>query len=371
MKFFITIFPIIALLFNTCAAQNSKSLSNDDLVRSVETLNESGGRVSWSKDGEWIAIDQKDTDDYYDVYVMRPDKTDKKCLTCDKKSFTPQKHNGSPEFHPSGKYIVFTAEKQIHRSDSRYSRPGQGVYNDIWLMTVDGKKFWKIVDVPNLPSNGTVHPHFSDDGKKISWSVLYGHVNVLNPKLVIGAWKLKSADFSITPEGPKLTNIREHQPNVKAFYENHGFSKDGKKILFSSSYEARWHLDNNLYDVELSTGKVTNLSGKNYRDRSYDEHAQYTPDGKYIVWGTNRDNSNKGMDYWIMEADGTNQRRLTYFNHPTKNKHLPKGKTYTAVDLSFHPSGKKILAWIFTDWIEQIGFNAIIELNELDDPKEK
>jgi Tol biopolymer transport system component len=146
-----------------------------------------------------------------------------------------------------------------------------------------------------------------------------------------------------------------------AFYENHGFSKDGSKILFSGSHEARWPTDNNLYVKDLKTGSITKLSGVNYNDRNYDEHAQYTPDGSKIIWGTNRNNNNKGLDYWIMNADGTNQKRLTYFNHQTISKHVPKKTTYTASDFSFHPSGRKIVAWIFTDLKAQEGFTAIIE----------
>lgn len=364
MKKFIAIFPILILLCSSCLAQEKKNVeTTEDLVKSVEVIEESGGRVSWSKDGEWIAFDQKDKDGYYDVFIMRPDKTDKKCLTCNKKGIVPQKHNGLPEFHPSGKYIVFTAEKQNHKGTSHFARPGQGPFSDIWLMTVDGKKFWKIIDVPSDSNYGTVHPHFSRDGKKISWSMMYEKIiNIFKWKKALGSWRLKSADFSMDSKGPKLTNIREHQPNVQAFYENHGFSPDGSKILFSSSFEAKGLLDHNLYTLELSSGKITNLSAKDGKESSYDEHAQYTPDGKQIVWGTNRDNKNKGMDYWIMDADGTNQRRLTYFNHPTKTDFLPKGKTYTAVDLSFDPTGKKILVWVFTDLANQEGLTAIIEL---------
>jgi Tol biopolymer transport system component len=358
-------FLMFTLLFIGCVPTKPQNeASQPDMLKKVTIIEESGGRVSWSPDGQWIAFDQKDDEGYYDVYIMRPDKTEKRCLTCNKGEFLPQKHNGTPEFHPSGNYIVFTAEKQDHKGNSNYSRPGQGLYNDIWLMTVDGKKFWKIIDLPNDNNYGTVHPHFSEDGNKISWSEMYEKiVNVFNPKKLLGSWKLKSANFSLAANEPKLTDITEHQPNIQAFYENHGYSKDGSKLLFSGSHEARWPLDNSLYTIELSTGNIVKLSGVDYNDRSYDEHAQYTPDGSKIIWGTNRDNANKGMDYWIMNADGKGQKRLTYFNHPTKSDYLPKGTPYTACDFSFDPSGKKMVAWIFTDLANQEGKTVIIELN--------
>jgi Tol biopolymer transport system component len=355
--------PFFLSFMTACVSTIPQSGNNQDKVSSVDIIEESGGRVSWSPDGEWMAFDQKDTDGYYDIFIMRQDKTGKKCLTCNKKGIIPQKHNGTPGFHPSGKYIVFTAEKQDHQGGSDFSRPGQGVHNDIWLMTVDGLKFWKLIDLPNDPNYGTVHPHFSEYGNKLSWSVMYEKIkDIFNFKKMIGSWQLKTADFMMTANGPKLSNIKEHQPDVMAFYENHGFSKDGSKLLFSSSHEARWPLDHSLYTIELSTGEIKNLTSVNYRDRFYDEHAQYTPDGKKIIWGTNRDISNKGMDYWIMNADGTNQQRVTYFNHPTKNQFLPKGKIYHTVDFSIHPDGKRIIAWVITDLGKQEGFTAIIHL---------
>ena len=80
----------------------------EDLVQSIEIISDQGGHVSWSEDGEWLAIDQLGEDGYFDIFVMRPDASDKRCLTCDKPAeIVPQKHNGTAERHPSGDYLVF------------------------------------------------------------------------------------------------------------------------------------------------------------------------------------------------------------------------------------------------------------------------
>ena len=52
---------------------------------------------------------------------------------------------------------------------------------------------------------------------------------------------------------------------------------------------------------------------------SFSQCPTYTPNGKYIVYMTGRDAdtfpfSVEGVDWWIMNADGSNQRRLTYMN---------------------------------------------------------
>jgi Tol biopolymer transport system component len=50
--------------------------------------------------------------------------------------------------------------------------------------------------------------------------------------------------------------------------------------------------------------------------KSYNEHASFSPDGRHIVWMSSQDNRNNGTDWWLMDADGSHQRRLTHFNLP-------------------------------------------------------
>ena len=103
-------------------------------------------------------------------------------------------------------------------------------------------------------------------------------------------------------------------------------------------------------------GNITQLTStaKNY---PYNEHAFYTPDGKNIVWMTNREakkgNSEGGDDWWIMNSDSTNQRRLTYFNDPT----CPywTGTTHINGHGSFSPGGKR--------FIGDVGESKPIQLN--------
>ncbi len=94
-----------------------------------------------------------------------------RCLTCNKRG-CPQKHNGNPAWHPSGEYIVFTAEKRGNPEKYREAAiPGTGFNCDLWIMTSDGKKFYQLTNYPvRLPYQAVIHPHFSHDGKKLLWS---------------------------------------------------------------------------------------------------------------------------------------------------------------------------------------------------------
>ena len=54
----------------------------------------------------------------------------------------------------------------------------------------------------------------------------------------LGSFKLKIADFSFDDFGtPHLSNIKEFIPGDSVFYENHGFSPDGKNLLITSNYK--------------------------------------------------------------------------------------------------------------------------------------
>ncbi len=164
-------------------------------------------------------------------------------------------------------------------------------------------------------------------------------------------WALKLADFSLPGGEPTVTNLRTLRPGrAPRFYESHGISPDGRKILFSGNPDGQDELGIDIYTYDLKTGELRNLTST---PEEWDEHAQYSPDGRRIVWMSSRglglpDNPQKiRSDYWIMSADGSNQRRLTYFNEPGHPEYVPGGAT--AADSSWGPNGKEIVAYIITN----------------------
>lgn len=329
-------------------------------VVSVTTLKESGGRVDWSWTNNLIAFDRAGDDGYYDVYTMTPSGSDELCLTCSHADQLPQKHKGNPAWHPAGDYLVFQAEKQEHPGQSFAATPGFGTFNDLWLMTSDGQHAYQLTDLPASPDHGLLHPHFSADGTMLSWNEMDGRPNLRDKRGQFGYWKLKVADFAIGSDGPQLSNIREFQPGGPGFYENHGFSPDGSRLLFTGSFDENLsvyeHAD--IYTIALADESVQQLTTE-----GYNEHASYTPDAHQILWMSNRDNQNRGTDYWLMNLDGSNKRRLTYFNQPGCPAYT--GDRIVMADNSWGPDGTSLAAYMNTNLIRQTGKTVRLDVEGL------
>ncbi len=313
-------------------------------VKSITTIQENGGRLDWSAANDLIAFDRIGDGEYFQVYTMRPDGTDETCLTCGKAA-APTKHKGNPAWHPSGKYIVFQAEKEQHPGLSSVANPGFGIYNDLWLMTSDGQEYYPLTDVPE--GMGVLHPHFSHDGSKLLWAE---RVALGKGGDTTGEWALKVADFVVQEGKPRLEAITAYQPLGPVFYESHDFSPDDKTILFTAHIEpdreTKSWLD--IYTLDLATSKVERLTNT---IAVWDEHAHYSPSGKKVTWMSSADcGCNPAVakdlqtDIWMMNADGSDQARLTHFSDPNYPEFT--GQRSVAADSSWNGDGTKLAVYV-------------------------
>lgn len=361
-----------AISCGTAAVCSGEADDGSDAVADITALLEAGGRVSWCHQKDLIALDMRGSDQYYDIYTLKPDGSGLTSLTAGKGDKLPQMHIGQPAWHPSGKHIVFQAQdpeltfpKDYNKSMRMFvSGPGIGINNNLWLMTPDGKKFWQLTSVKSR--RGVLHPHFSPNGKKLLWSE-----KIDRSSGGIGTWVIKLADYSFKKGKPKLKNIRVYRPNGLQLSETHGFSPNGKKIIFSGIPNGKYFFHFDLYVMNLKTGELTRLTD-NYE---WDEHAHFSPDGKWIIWSSSEgipQNKNlKGLfdlkkvklDYWIMKSDGSGKQRLTYFNEPS-HLHYLNGNTLAA-DFDWGPDGKTLAAYIKrrTSAYNKFEFAALIELD--------
>jgi Tol biopolymer transport system component len=127
-----------------------------------------------------------------------------------------------------------------------------------------------------------------------------------------------------------------------------------------------------IYLLDLESGKYSNLTRTG---TIWEEGCKMSPDGKKIFYGSNEgyekriDPKNllgsRWADYWIMDRDGSNRKRLTWFNEPGHPDYLP-GQTQAAV-VSWCPDGRKLSACIGSngklsvriielEWRKRVGF---------------
>ena len=325
-------------------------------AKSISLLNENGGRVSWSPSDDIILMDRKGDDGYYDIYMVLPDRSNEQCITCDLSGVLGKGHIGQPEWHPSGKYIVFQVQKS--KNQGRPGRdlaatPGFGRHSDLWLMEFSSKRCILLRQTPETEASGVLHPHFSHDGKKLTWGEMY---EAPNNSHGYGKWKIQVADFIFNTEKPVLSNSKSYEPGKPGWYENHGLSPDGEKLLFTSSFAFKKPFLANVYGYDISQDRLELLS-----EGKWNEHALYSPNGKKIVWMSGAHNKS-GTDYWSMNPDGSGKVAITDWNNPK----LPtwRNKMIVAADVSFSPDGKRMVAYLQTNLVSQNGVTVIIELKE-------
>ena len=325
-------------------------------IKSISLIRMNGGRVAWSPDGSSILIDRKNADGYYDVFLLSPDGSMEKCLTSGLADTLGVGHIGQPAWHPSGKYIVFQAQKKYKQG--RWGRdlaatPGFGRHSDLWLMELKTRLCHRLTNTKEGIS-GVLHPHFSHDGSILSWTEMIEEPAFLKG---YGKWLIKLANFRFHKGRPSLSKVRSYQPGSAGWYENHGLSRDNKRLLFTATFENSKAFHSNVYTYEIATKRLKCLAKK-----KWNEHALYSPSGMRIVWMSGMNNKRGGTDYWIMNTDGSDKVRLSDWNNPKLQSY--RRKMIIAADASFSPTGKHLVAYLQTNLLTQDGVTILIELKK-------
>jgi Tol biopolymer transport system component len=349
-------FPFLFIIFLFSCKKDSP-VTEDKIPTTVTVFNAHGLDVSWDQSGsDRVAYSIKEADTYYDIHFAKPDGTNDICLTC-AHPLLPNKHICTPYWHPSGKWIIMAVEKETHPGSSTDALPGFGAYCDIWIMNSIGTKAYKIVDIPNDYDHGIIAPRFSHDGKQIVWTDRKTQPNILVPRQQAGYWTIKIADFKFdaTDSTPVVSNIRTIEPVANAFYEVYGFSPDDSRLIFCSNINQLSFLDEHIYTIDTLGNNLLKLT-----DKDYNEHGFYKPDGSKIVWMSSTQSTKKGTDWWMMNPDGSDKTRLTYFNEPGSSQYA--GHAVWAGLGSFSPDGKRFIGGVQESLTTQEGKIVMVTL---------
>lgn len=339
-----------------------------------------GAFPKWSPDGNLIAftkegINQDDPHGIsYEIYTIKPDGTDSTCLTCDEQALTNTRWRGQPFWHPSGDYLVFTAEsaKYPRKGVGTTARPGLGRNHNVWIMDNDGSNFWQITDYED--NWGVIRPSFSHDGKILYWNEEFSMEKYPNGKPTdpdidpdtpghqghpgsywgwenflyrkgeeLGAWRVKLADICFVDGEPILSNIRSiDPPEGFTLIEGAGFTPSDEGFIYSYA-NLNENLGRGLWgDIYISDLNGTLIQRLTHSPFVHDENPEFSPDGKRIIWNIAMGGDpGEGEELWIMNADGRGKGRLTFFTDPTHNDYDPHARQIT--ESTWSPDGKKIV----------------------------
>ncbi len=327
--------PVCELTLAQEAPAGTRKISVEDLyVHKVTRLLGGGQSIDWSGINNRLLFGKRGASRHYHVWSISPEGFRLKCVTRDRERGVPRHHHGCAYWHPSGDYFVFTSQNQGSQSYSR-SVPGVGLNCNLWLADRNGSKFWPLTNIPTTHGapKGVSYPHFSRDGRRLAWVENTGEYP---SESLWGTRVIRVAEFQPPAAGasPALKEVASYQPGEEPdFYECYGFSPDGTKILLTGNLvkdQSAFGMD--LYTLDLKTRKLQALTET---PTAWDQFASYSPDGSKILWMSS---ANQPMRYvgigdrewrrflkselWIMNADGSDAKQLTYFNTPTAPEYV-------------------------------------------------
>jgi Tol biopolymer transport system component len=265
------------------------------------------------------------------------------CLTCRDIPNGPDEkvHKGAPTVHPDGKHVVLQVEMPRHPFPGKTGHIGSGWYNNLWMTTIDGDRWWQLTDYPHERGdiNGVLTPKISPNGKRVAFARLYesdprGQAQYRKKRMVPntnpwGKWYLSVADIVFDGNKVELRNVQNHKSLGGSFFETQAWSPDNRKIMFATDIGKSHVYQLDLWQLDLRTGKLEQLTDT---DHSWEEFADYSPDGHMISfmrstssWDATSEKSipfgkTLSTELFLMRSDGTDKKQITDINH----KGIPK-----------------------------------------------
>jgi Tol biopolymer transport system component len=292
--------------------------------------------AKWNPATGRLAYGKPRRDGHYATYLSDANGSHEQQLTFP--DWPNDRHQFPAAWHPSGHYLVVTVEKANHAGSSIQSIPGYGGFSDYWLLTPDGARAWKLVELPNDRDHALTHAAFSPDGTKFVWTERIKAPQFLSTNLLAGSYSFDVADF-VDGDPPHLSSIRSIVPDgIDQGGEVESIAPDNKTIAFYSTFRSKSIFASRIYTMDINSGQISELTTE-----SWSQAPNFTPDGAHIVYitGAHADLfpwSLQGADWWIMRLDGSHKQRLTYMNR--RGNSQSAGQFRLAGSLSFLSQGQ-------------------------------
>jgi hypothetical protein len=312
-----------------------------------------GYNARWNAASDRLASMEPGADGHYRIFTSRPDGSERAAFA-DGPSLLPGGHRGSVYWHPSGRFLLFVAQKPDWTGRTLFgvpdyeALPGFGRHDDLWLAAADGRQAWQLTDDANTKDQGVLLPVFAPDGKRIAWSA----------RQPGGTYVLNLAEFIETPE-PHLGAIRSFRPGGGSYYEPGSFTSDGASLVYAGDQDTHSFWRSQIYRLDLATGASTRLTG----GKDYNEHPTIvkTPGGDWIVYMSTKGVDRYpwrvllGTDWYAMRTDGSGAKRLTTMNVDRKDNPENTGAMMVAGTVAVSPSGEFMLGDVQDSLVRQTG----------------
>lgn len=299
-----------------CAAANGAAAEASTTCHGPAVLADFGGDgrigAKWDPASETIAYGRSESSGHFHTYVADADGGHERRVAS--AAWRDDRHQFPAAWHPGGEYLAMLVEKNEHERSSVDATPGYGAYTDYWIVSRDGSRAWKLYDLPAGYDHAITHAAFSSDGRKFVWTERVRAPRFFDLNLFAGAYVFKVADFVLAPE-PHLENVRSFQPGgVEQGGEVESIAADDRTIAFYSTYVTKNLFASRIYTMDIESGAIRELTTE-----SFAQAPTFTPDGRSIVYMTGAGADVfpfqlQGADWWIMNVDGSDKRRLTFMN---------------------------------------------------------
>ena len=357
-KRFIFLLVLIASIHIGCLShQEDVTKSNNsgelsEIVVARRTLTAHGGRVDWCASSNLIAFDRMTSADTSEVYVIRPDGSGQRCVTCDTPNL-PKGIRGQPAWHPDGRFLVIQVQGKFYRG-SRFEFVAWGIHNDLWLVAADGSWAQQLLKTEYL--GASLHPHFSDTGDRLFWSVRKSTGTKIPQRLFHktpgmenpwDGWHLAIANFRREASGKaKLTDRVDLFRGQGGFFESHALKKD---VIWYSHTKGGRPLVDDIFHARSDGTRRVNITRS---PGTWEEHGEPSPRGHLVTFNSSRsfdwkhppDNAGSlRLELWARQSNTGKIFQLTNFNRRTSG-----GKRVLTSDYAWSPSGKEIAVYYAT-----------------------
>jgi dipeptidyl aminopeptidase/acylaminoacyl peptidase len=254
------------------------------------------GNPSWSPDRDRIVFSSSGPDDgRYDIYVMDADGENRRQLTN-----TPDDGELSPRYSPDGERLAFVSDT------------GAGWY--VRVMDADGAEPQDVAG----PFYFAEFPAWTLDGEELYFAAIEeeGASATGGPADIYAA--------SQESDGPHIYSVDLETLDVHSRIRTAGIdvcphvTPDGEHLLYASTVTA----DNSNHAIfvhELDSADTTGASDTRLTDPvARNDYPDPAPDGSLITFTSVRDGN---VELYVMNTDGTDQRRLT--NTPDTRENVP------------------------------------------------